>query len=96
MLRVEYISGEIPEQQFTEDGGAIAPDPSVVGEVFIVCVMNYEPDTNSNIYSSAEDVTLSLLEESTGVSIRTEDGYVSVFVDTAEAAAVLDALRNID
>lgn len=96
MLRVEYISGEIPEQQFAEDGGAIAPDPGAKGDVFIVCVMNYEPDTNSNIYSSAEDVTLSVLEESTGVSIRTGDGYVSVFVDTAEAATVLDALRNID
>lgn len=96
MLRIEYISGEIPEQHFTEDGGAIAPDVDVVGEVFIVCVMNYEPDTNSNIYSSTEEVTLSLLEESRGISIRIEDCYVSVFIDTAEPTAVLDALRNID
>ena len=96
MLRVEYISGEIPEQQFTEDGGAIAPDPSAVGDVFIVCVMNYEPDTNSNIYSSAEDVTLSLLEENGSVSIRAGECYVSVLVDMAEPTAVLDALRNID
>lgn len=93
MLRVEYVSGEIPEQQFAEDGGAIAPD--ALGEVFIVCVMNYEPDTNSNIYSSTEEVTLSLLEER-GVSIRTGECYVSVFIDTAEPTAVLEALRNID
>lgn len=95
MLRVEYISGEIPEQQFTENGGAIAPDLSVVGDVFIVCVMNYEPDTNSNIYSSTEEVTLSLLEENGSVSIRAGECYVSVFIDIAEPTAVLDALRNI-
>lgn len=94
MLRVEYVSGEIPEQQFSEDGGAIAPD--ALGEVFIVCVMNYEPDTNNNIYSSTEEVTLSLLEENEGVSIRTGDCYVSVFIDTAEPTAVLDALKNIE
>lgn len=96
MLRVEYISGEIPEQQFSEDGGAIAPDPETMGEGFIICVMNYEPKTDNNIYSSTEEVTLSLLEESEGISIRTEDCYVSVFTDTAEPIVVLDALRNIE
>ena len=95
MLRVEYISGEISEQQFTEDGGAIDSNPEAVGEVFIVCVMDHEPDTNSKIYSSTEEVTLLLLEESRGIFIRTEDCYVSVFIDTAEPTAVLDALRNI-
>lgn len=91
MLRVEYISGEIPEQQFTEDGGAIAPDPETIGEGFIVCVMNYEPKTDNNIYSSTEEVTLSLLEENESVFVRFRDCYVSVFTETA----VLDALRNI-
>ena len=35
MLRIEYISGTIPEQKFDEDGGAIAPDLEAVGECFI-------------------------------------------------------------
>ena len=95
MLRVEYISGEIPEQQFTEDGGAIAPDPETIGDVFIVCVMNYEPETDHNIYTSSEEVSLSLLEENRNACIRTEDCYVLVFTNTAEPAAVWDALRNI-
>lgn len=95
MLRIEYISGEIPEQQFTEDGAAIAPNPETIGDVFIVCVMNYEPETHEKIYSSNEDITLSLLEEGGGVYIRSEDCYISVFVDTAEPAAVLEALKNI-
>ena len=95
MLRVEYISGEIPEQQFTEDGGAIAPDSETIGDVFIVCVMNYEPETDNNIYSSSEEVPLSLLEENRAACIRIEDCYVLVFTETAEPAAVWDALRNI-
>ncbi len=26
MLRIQYINGEIPVRQFTEDGGVIAPN----------------------------------------------------------------------
>ena len=96
MLRVEYILGTIPEQQYTQDGGAVAPDPDTIGESFIVCVMNYEPGTDINIYSSQEEVTLPLLEEKGAVYIRSGDCCIGVFTETAEPAAVLDALRHIE
>lgn len=96
MLRVEYITGEIPEQKFTEDGGAIAPAPELIGDLFVVCVMNYEPKIDRDIYSSAEEITVSLFEENGKVYIRFGDCYIGVFNETAEPAAVLDALRNIE
>lgn len=96
MLRVEYITGEIPEQKFTEDGGAIAPDPEAIGELFTICVFNYEPITDISIYSDKEEITESLLEESGAVYIHFEDCYIGVFAETAEPASVLDVLRNIE
>ncbi len=111
MLRIEYISGWIQEQKFTEDGGAIAPDVWTEGDNFIVCVMNYEPDTYNRyapspdeppvavfeeIYSSAEEVPISLLEQHRTVYIRCGDNYASVSRNTAEPEAVLEALRSIE
>ena len=95
MLRIEYISGEIPEQVVTEDGGVAVPDPGTIGDVFVICVMNYEPKTDGAFCSSAEEVTLPQLEENRRACIRFEDAYVLVFTDTAEPAAVLEALRSI-
>ncbi len=95
MLRIEYISGTISEQQFTEDGGAIAPDLDAMGEHFTACVMNYEPKANISICSSKDDVTLSLLEENGAAYIRSGDCYVGVFVETTKPEIVLDALRSI-
>ena len=93
MLRIEYISGEIPEQQFTADGGAIAPEPGTIGETFIVSVMNYEPGTNRTIYSSKEEVTLSLLEQNGAVDFHAGDCFVFVFTETVDPATVFDALK---
>ncbi len=110
MLRIEYISGWIQEQKFSEDGGAIAPDVWTEGDNFFVCVGNYEPDTHDKyipdpdeppvtvvekIYSSAEEVPMSLLEQRTAY-IRCGDNYVSVKRNTAEPEAVLEALRSIE
>lgn len=95
LLRIEYISGTIPEQKFTEDGAAIAPDPDTIGEVFTVCVMNYKPRTDRNIYSSDEEITVSLLEENEFAYIDLGGCYVGVFTETAEPEAVFEALRNI-
>ena len=95
MLRIEYITGEIPKPQFAEDGGEAVPNPELLGDTFTVCVMNYEPETDISIYSSQEDITVSLLEEDGAVYIHSGDCYIGVFTDTAEPANVLDALRNI-
>ncbi len=111
MLRIEYISGWIQEQKFTEDGGAIAPTVWTEGDSFYVCVMNYEPDTHGKyipdpneqpvsvieeIYSSAEEVPISLLEQHRTVYIRCGDNYAAVFRNTAESETVLEALRSIE
>ncbi len=111
MLKIEYISGWIQEQKFTEDGGAIAPDVWTEGDSFYVCVKNYEPDTHDKyipdpdkqpvsvieeIYSSAEEVPLSLLEEHRTPYIRCGDNYVSVERNTAEPEVVLEALKSIE
>ena len=94
MLRVEYLTGEIPEQKFTEDGGAIAPPPGVFGETFTVVVFDFLP--GDHIYSSKEEITLSILEKEDVARIRAGECYVSVFVETAEPSAVLEALRSIE
>ncbi len=111
MLKIEYISGWIQEQKFTEDGGAIAPDVWTEGDSFYVCVKNYEPDTHDKyipdpdkqpvsvieeIYSSAEEVPISLLEQFRTVYIRCGENYVSVERNTAESEVVLEALRSIE
>lgn len=96
MLRVEYISGEIPEQQFSADGGEIAPDLGTMGDTFIVCVMNYEPNTDRVVYSSREEITLSLLEQNGKVDFRAGDCFVSVFADTADPTAAFNALKTIE
>lgn len=95
MLRIEYISGVIGEQQFTEDGGAIAPDLEAIGSLFLVCVMNYEPETKNNIYSSIDEVTEALFENSGSVCISIEDCYVSVFSETAEPTVVFNVVKEV-
>lgn len=95
MLRIEYITGEIPEPEFAEDGGEVVPNPELLGDTFTVCVMNYEPETDISIYSSQEDITVSLLEKDGAAYIHSGDCYIGVFTDTAEPENVLDALRNI-
>jgi hypothetical protein len=94
MLRVEYISGTIPEQQFIADGEVI-PDSEETGDLFTVCVLNYEPETKYPIYSSVEEVTLKSLEESGAAYIHAEECYIGVFVESAEPEIVLEALKNI-
>ena len=96
MLRIEYITGEIPEQKFAEDGGAIAPDPEAFGDTFTICVMNYEPKTDISIYSSAEEITVSLLKETGAAYIHSKDRYIGVFTETAEPASVLEAVKSIE
>ena len=95
MLRVEYTLGEIPEQKFTEDGAAVAPEHGLPKN-FFVSVYNFDPRFDDHIYSSGEEITLSILEENYGVWIRTEDCYVYVDSNTSERSAVLEALRTID
>ncbi len=110
-LKIEYISGWIQEQKFSEDGGAIAPDVWTEGDSFYVCVKNYEPDTHGKyipdpdkppvtvvekIYSSAEEVPISLLEQHRIVYIRCGDNYAAVSRNTAEPEVVLEALRSIE
>ena len=95
MLRVEYISGTIPEQQFSEDGGAAAPDPDTTGDLFTVCVMDYKPETGHAVRSSVDEVTVSLFEESGSVCISLGDRYISVFAETAAPEAVLEAVKSI-
>lgn len=94
MLRIEYITGTIPEQQYSDDGGAIVPDPGALGDLFTVCVWNFEPDTGAGI-TSIEEVTAALLEENDSVYIHSGACYVGVFLETAEPAAVLEAIKNI-
>lgn len=96
MLRIEYITGEIPEQKFTEDGGAISTDPELIGDTFIVCVMNYEPKTDTKIYSSREEITVSILEENGMAYIRSGNCCIGIFPGTAEPAKVLEALRSTE
>ena len=95
MLRVEYISGTIPEQQFSEDGGAIAPNPDTIGELFTVCVMNYEPEVRNGIYSSADEVTVSLFEDNGSVCIKLEESYANIFYETADPAVVFEVVKEI-
>lgn len=110
MLRIEYISGWIQEQKYTADGGAIAPDVWTEGDNFIVTVKNYKPNTHGKyspdpdkqpvsvieeIYSSADEVPMSLLEEYRKVYIRCGDNYVAVHRNTAESEAVMEAVRSI-
>lgn len=95
MLRVEYISGTITEQQSAEDGAAIAPNPDTIGDLFTICVMNYEPEAEHNIYSSIDEVTESLFKDSGSVCIRLKDCYINVFSETADTEAVFEAVENI-
>jgi len=97
MLLIEYITGTIPEQKFSEDGGAIMPDPWTIGDHFTVRVWSFEPHTDHEIYSSAEEVPLSLLEEDRTAFIRSGDCVVSVNdIIRADPAAVLEALKSIE
>ena len=95
MLRVEYISGTIPEQQFSEDGGAIAPNPDTIGDLFTVCVMNYEPEVRNGIYSSADEVTISLFEDNGSACIKLEECYANIFYETADPAVVFEVVKEI-
>ena len=52
-------------------------------------------ETDISIYSSQEDITISLLEKDEAAYIHSGDYYIGVFTDTAELENVLDALRNI-
>ncbi len=97
MLHIQYITGTIPEQKFTEDGGAIMPDPWTIGDQFTVRVWSFELNTKHEIYSSAEEVPLSLLEEDGTALIRSGDCIVSVYdIISAESAAVLESLKTIE
>ncbi len=73
------------------------PDPWTIGDMFTIRVWNFEPVAEDKIYSSAEDVPLSLLEEDRTAFIRSGDCCVSVNdIIRTEPAAVLEALRSID
>ncbi len=95
LLRVEYITGELPEQQCAADGGAIAPDLSSLGDTVIVCVMNFPPDTDRVVYASREEVPLSALEETEAADFQAGDCFVSVFPDTAGPEAAWSILAAI-
>lgn len=95
-LRIEYTTDEIPEQQYAEDGAAIAVEPETIGEFFTICVLNYAPKTEKPILSSIEEMTKTLLDENGAVYIRSGDCYIGVFVETTDSTTVLDALRNIE
>lgn len=95
MLRIEYITGAIPEQQFAEDGGAIAPDLESIGNQFLLVVWDHAPKSKDEIYAP-EDVTRSLLEDGNFICIQYDDIYVGVSAETAEAEAVLETLKSID
>lgn len=95
MLRIEYITGTIPEQQYSDDGGAIVPDPDVFGDFFTVCVWNFEPDTKAGI-TPVEEVTETLLEENGSIYIQSGECYVGVFMETAEPTTILEVIKNIE
>ncbi len=92
MLRVEYIIGAVSEQQFAEDGGAIAPEVDTVSELFTVCVMNYKPEINVYDYN---EITQSVIEEKGVVYIPSGDCYVGIILETAKPETGLEVLKNI-
>ena len=95
MLRIEYMEGVIPEQQYAEDGGALAPDPNAMGALFTVCVTNFQPQIDRPIYDSPEDITEEMFADGWGVCIRFGDCYVQVFPELADPATVLEAVKNL-
>ncbi len=95
MLRVEYITGTIPEPQFTEDGGAIAQNPDMTGDLFTVCIMNYEPETRNGVYSSADEVTVSLFESNGSACIRLDECYANIFYETSDPAVVFEVVKDM-
>ena len=95
-LHVEYTLGETPEQKFSEDGGAIAPEHGLPNNFFVSVYDFNRPSEDDHVYSSSEEITLSVFEEKHRVWICTEDCYVYVDSNTSERSAVLEALRTID
>lgn len=96
MLRVEYTLGEIPEQKFSEDGGAIAPEHGLPKNFFVSVYDFDRTSADDHVYSSNKEITLSILEKNYGVWIRTEDHYVYVNSNTSERSAVLETIKTID
>lgn len=100
LLKVEYITGEIPEQQYTDDGGAISFDTSILGNYFTIKVWSFdpsEPNLDNIIFSSSEEVTMSLFKEKYWLAyIQTGGCYVSLSNLKADQALVLEALRSIE
>ncbi len=94
MLRIEYINGTIPEQQYSDDGGAIAPEQDTTGALYTICVYNFEPNTDTGI-TPIEAVTETMLEENFTVYIRAGECYISVSLETANPATVLEAIKYI-
>ena len=95
MLRIEFMTGIVPEQEYAEDGAAIAPDPNAYGEYFTVSVMNFEPQGIGNIYTSPAEITEDLFLDGGYVCIRLEDHYVSIFPEIADPAIVFQAVQNL-
>lgn len=95
MLRIEFMTGTVPEQQYAEDGAAIAPDPNAYGEYFTVSVMNFEPQDSGRICTSPTEITEELFWDGGYACIRLEACYVSIFPEIADPAAVLEAVQNM-
>lgn len=96
-LRVMYSTGEYPEPEYTEDGGAIYNSQMVFPKFFVVTVFNYSPTLDDHhIFSSAEEVSLSFLEENYNAYIHTGECYVNVYCETADPSAVFEALQSIE
>ena len=96
MLRVEFITGRIPQDVQTEDGGWMLVDPpGPIGDVFIVCVYDFEPKTERPILSSGKDASLSEFEEKGGAFVRVGERVVAVFYDIADPAVVFKVVENL-
>ncbi|MCH5209324.1 MAG: hypothetical protein J1F04_10585 [Oscillospiraceae bacterium] len=95
-LRVMYFTGEYPEPEYTEDGGAIYNSQMVFPKFFLVTVFNYNPTLDDHIFSSAKEVTLSYLQENYNAYIHTGECYVNVYCETADPSAVFEALQSIE
>lgn len=95
-LRVMYAAGEYPEAKPAGDGGYYLDPGTVFPDVFWVIVYDHLPRTDSQIFSSAEEVTLSYLEENHHAFFRAGEEYVNVNRDTADASAAFEALQSIE
>lgn len=99
MLRVEYITGEIREPKYSEDGGVIfdTADFEAVGDTLTVSIFNFEPKTDRRIYKP-EDITEAMLRANGGYTFHISYGdfFAAVSPCTAEPYTIIAAVKSIE